>query len=684
MALDAEIVKALGRGVDALCRAQHAPGNWTDFWLSIGTSDEWITAWTGLALEAVGEANALSAETEQRRRTALSAARQWLAAREHAGGGWGYNRAAAVDADSTAMAISLLCRGGAGPSKNALAALLRHQIPGAGYRTYAFRDASHAWTRPALDITASALRALTDAGQLDREHLRAAFNALLHGGQGADGCWHGYWWPDAAYTTALVLEVWRAAGGGALLREVPKLDGTGTFAACCELSANVDLERDEACVSALQHVLDAQQADGSWPGGAVLRVPPSHPYAGLDARVRYSRDARGVFTTAAAVRAVARALRGGRIAAGPRRRCTVERRLVARVEEREEPARARCERVVSTAAIHGGLPEATTARVVEVFRKLTRHSLAAGVVWPAPQLSSLSGGAPLELSVVESDNARPALRYTVELGDVKGSPHRRALTALDALADAAARLGYVDGWNRVLPTLRKLIEPSTTTEEWHRFLVWAGVDHELAEPTGALASTLKVYVHTFSGEGPSELEEALALAGLPLSRATAQSLAALAGVGHMQEIGLGITRDQIGSKVYFELDGWRRPFVDSLLERLGFCGDADALCPAVPGLLEESLARHSRSGIALRLDPESGEVVELTSAIAFIQGMLEPGVIAARLQAWLHMQGFAGAAHAALYASLASLGASGGPHHTLLTRTLTRTGTRRAAVYLRP
>src|SRR5690606_17897733 len=89
-----------------------------------------------------------------------------------------------------------------------------------------------------------------------------------------------------------------------------------------------------------------------------------------------------------------------------------------------------------------------------------------------------------------------------------------------------------------------------------------------------------------------------------------------AGFPHELGFGLG-PGGSIACKVYYELDGWHRSLVRRLLRAVGFDADPDVVCPEIPGILRESLAAKSRAGIAVRVEPETGVVRDLTVAAAF-------------------------------------------------------------------
>jgi len=220
-----------------------------------------------------------------------------------------------------------------------------------------------------------------------------------------------------------------------------------------------------------------------------------------------------------------------------------------------------------------------------------------------------------------------------------------------------------------------------------RFVVWAGVDHDLSVEGGRMQTVLKTYLHLVS-QTTGVFEEALTHAGLPISESARAAFALLRWHGFAQEIGFGIgPGDIIGVKVYFELGGWRRTVAEDVLRIIGFSESANVLCPSVPGLLEESLARRTRSGIALRLHPSSGEVAEVTTAIQLIQGMLPPRLIADRINAWIEAQDGDPSAHRRLFEALTcpedAEDRLEGTRHTLLTRSLSDSGRSWSTVYLR-
>jgi hypothetical protein len=182
----------------------------------------------------------------------------------------------------------------------------------------------------------------------------------------------------------------------------------------------------------------------------------------------------------------------------------------------------------------------------------------------------------------------------------------------------------------------------------------------------------------------------------------------LDAAGFPHEVGFGLgSGGRIAVKVYYELLGWRPQLVASLLELLGLVARAaevperlELLRPEIPGVLGERLAAKSRAGIALRLDPETGDVRELASAAAFPPPLAGNAEIGRRVLAWTDRNGwrseYAGISHllvserqpagrtdrvpeaaTSLRADLAA------PLHSLVARTVTRDAAW-STIYLRP
>ncbi|MCC6588933.1 MAG: hypothetical protein IT168_19710 [Bryobacterales bacterium] len=637
--LRAAAAVALEKGLEYLCAAQDESGCWTDFCLPVGASDAWVTAFAGLALVERYPENAHRAAA-------------WLTANVQPSGGWGYNGSVAADADSTAFAMLFLSGAGRPIPPAAVRLLWSHYRPSQGFATYSFDDPEHQWTYPCHDVTASALLALHASRELSQADLRRHFDDFLKSYQEPDGSWQGYWWDKSSYPTALVFEVWAAAGKPPLMYR-PSLSPANTSFDTASSAMIAAHWGDHSSVEQLvDHLLRSQQPDGAWPGDARLRVEPSHPNRNPYQRTIIASDRRRIFTTAQATRALARALP----------LLSTERLVIRR----------------STGAMQTARPSLPInylhSNALPLFECLTRSTFDGRTEWPAPQLSSLSGGVPVEFSAGTSASNSAELRYTVDAGEVQAPPHRRAASALRTANEAIGLLGYQQAWERLQPAFDLLLETYHTAAPATRFLIWIGVDHAGFEPP-----SLKLYFRLLPG---ADLWEVAQSAGLPISSNSLHVFDLLHKAGFAQELGFGLgPQGRVGLKIYWELPGWRRNLVDQILAIAQFPATAGALCPEIPLVLRESLAAKSRAGISVRLDTVTGDIVEVTSTAAFIQHMLPGRVIADRVDRWIAANGWNPRHHRRLFDALSG---HGDPTHTLFTRTVSRAGDMRATIYLRP
>jgi len=668
----------LERGIAYLVRGQGRTGGFADFWLPVGASDAWVTAYVGLALHEAAQSADLSGPWRRAAGCCARRSAQWLRRQPRPMRGWGYNGNVPPDADSTAHAISLLARTGLQVPPDALAFMREHEVPGRGFLTYRYRHPAHPWRALAPDVTAAVLRALADAGELKAGELARAWVRLLGGAQDERGWWSSLWWPTPSYPTGLVLEVWAAAGRPGLQRPVDgNFPETSAFDAAWARRAQRALRREK--VPVLRRLVGAQAADGGWSAAGILRVPSPGGDTCAAERTLIGRDDRRLFTTATAVTSLC--------ADRPREYAAA----VGRSDDRRPPGvrsplGAHLDAQVVRAARVLGLSHGCADDARALFASLTARSLAPPCPWPSQQLSSLAGGSPIEFSVRLGEGSKPALRYAAEIGSPLSAPYRRAVRGLGDLAVVAGALGYSDGWERARRGVRTLVSPAWTVPDYLRFWVWTGVQHTEDAPP-----VLKIYVNLLHGEaGPARgrLETALAAAGIPPSSARARIFDRLDGAGFPQELGFGLGGGgTFGCKVYYELPGWRRFLVEQLLVLAGLPADGDALCPRIAGVLRESLAARQKSGVALRLDVDDGEVVEVTMAAPFPLPLIGHRETADRVAAWIKSLGWDVSPYRALSGMLLedweAQERAPGQLHSLFTRTLSAGGSS-AAVYLRP
>jgi squalene cyclase len=326
---------AIQQGVRWLCGAQE-DGCWRGFPTLAGESNVWVTAFVAAHLREIAP-----------RRTALRAARAYLAAQRWPGSGWSYGGDVPPDADSTAWCLltlegtALLSRAVASEAREFLAS---HQTaPGTstygetggirGYIGAGTGVSTEGWTSPHPDVTAAAL--LAGVPRAGGAPWLAAMKRLIAAQSGA-GFWEAYWWRGPFYTTALVLRAVGKAGHrlplerahralAALEREQLGDGGFGLGASVVSDPFTTALALEsftrlaylggaEGRRAATRALLRQQLADGSWPGDYVMRIPapdvldPRHVASwslGSGGGNSYVPDSLGVFASTLACYALA-------------------------------------------------------------------------------------------------------------------------------------------------------------------------------------------------------------------------------------------------------------------------------------------------------------------------------------------------------------------------------------------
>jgi hypothetical protein len=700
---DADVGRALSHAIAYLLDLQGADGSWTDLWLTVGASDAWVTGFVGTALAEARRDGFVPGDLGGAVAEAIEHACSWLNSTIARRGGWGYNATVPPDADSTAWGVTLLAIAGHVVPPTALRLLERHRVAGAGFRTY--QRAGHAWGRPLPDVAATALRAAFEVKTLSREGLAVAWLADVAPTVRADGTWPPYWWSSSIYPTGIALDVWALAGRPGQRRGMaPAATGRAPTAfeqAWLAIIALAGCDDPGSWSPPLRALLDLQQDDGGWPSGRFLIVPGVKP---ADIHQVPVGDARRLLTTASAVMALTRASRRNTPPSIPD---GIWRR--AGGASRRSAAGSFADQLIFRAARSVGFDEEDAAATAQVFHELTRETFAEPSPWPSAQLSSLGAGVPLEFSVAGPAVA-PALRYAVEVGHPLLPAARRAASAVQAIRRTADQLRYDLAWQRVQEAVGIGTDPSLLVPDRCRFWVWSGIDQPLDALGRALPPRLKIYlslVEAEAGDGRARLDRILRAAGVPLSRGASTGHDMLGAVGFPHEVGFGLgPGGQIAVKVYYELLGWRPQLVASLLELLGLVERAaevpervELLRPEIPGVIGERLAVKSRAGIAFRLDPETGNVRELTTAVAFPPPLAGNAEIGRRIVDWTDRNGWRSGytevshllageqrlnstdhvadAAASLRADLAA------PLHSLLTRTVSLDAAW-STIYLRP
>jgi squalene-hopene/tetraprenyl-beta-curcumene cyclase len=291
--------------VDFLLAARGQDDLWGDFRLVNGIGDEWISAFVGCSL--VSEREVAAGNLLQRTLEALLA-------RQRPQGGWGYNRFSPPDADSTAWVLKFMRDlRHHGPALHAAETFLRQHVRAdGGLATYApatpIRIGSSAHNEEAPGWRASHACVLANAAGL----LGGALQTALRDRQQADGAWTAYWWRNDIYATALALHALDGAPNaeGARLRAARwargcMADARSPFdrAWLAQILARGDASDRTAAHGLLMGLIEDQNEDGSWRGGAEMLFPPQSRIE-RDPATPSVLDQCRVFTTASVLMAL--------------------------------------------------------------------------------------------------------------------------------------------------------------------------------------------------------------------------------------------------------------------------------------------------------------------------------------------------------------------------------------------
>jgi squalene cyclase len=282
---------ALRRGESFLRSRQRKEGCWTDFKVFNTPGTEWVTGYVGLELSKL---------SDRSDRSVLASAISFLTNSQRFPGGWGFHKAAPVDADSTACCLRFLLNvKGADPSllRQGWSALLVFQDPKCGgFRTYLPSEKGihpqSGYVQPSPCVTACVIGALSKSDRdIDIEATSRAIANLLDE-QETGGAWRSFWWADLIYPTCFCLQALSVnpAGTRAVsrgrewLKGVQNEDGSwgdesGECRAINTGLATAALVRfgsktgREMIDRAIAWLVETQLDDGSWKSGPVMRAP---------------------------------------------------------------------------------------------------------------------------------------------------------------------------------------------------------------------------------------------------------------------------------------------------------------------------------------------------------------------------------------------------------------------------
>lgn len=273
-----QVIAGLDASIEAarcfLLQRRDSDGLWCDFDLPRGRSDEWVSAYIGMALaERAGSQDTLQSVLDI------------LCSRRSDDEGWGYSAHTPPDADSTAWVCRLAHLVGRVDAYSRGIRFIKRCLHGnGGVATYdspvAIRQflgsppiSLRGWCSPHVCVTAGAAL-LPDVANLRpvREFLR---NSQERGGN-----WHAYWWCDSEYATSLAVEAiraWRTTEDLARIEHAANwaaksIQEASPFCIACRIQI-LSACYPSMATNLAKHLITLQQPDGSWRSSARLRLP---------------------------------------------------------------------------------------------------------------------------------------------------------------------------------------------------------------------------------------------------------------------------------------------------------------------------------------------------------------------------------------------------------------------------
>jgi len=259
------LTDAIIRASEYLLDIQRQDGLWEDYDLPVGKSDEWISAFTGLAIIDAENLGLIRARPQ------LTCTAITLVQRQRTTGGWGYNRQCKPDTDSTSFVCKFLQEMGWTIDSKSAHFIESHWRPDEGcFATY---QGPLAWGNGHWDVTPYAAMSVSDAARINV--VPAFLNSLEKHRLRANG-WQSYWWSNNLYSTMITLEVLTR------LSQIHKIlpftefqdhPPSTPFEIACLMQighyANWSKEKIAVLTNSL---LSCQLGNGSWEGSPQLRV----------------------------------------------------------------------------------------------------------------------------------------------------------------------------------------------------------------------------------------------------------------------------------------------------------------------------------------------------------------------------------------------------------------------------
>jgi len=263
--MNAEVRQSYSAAIEFLLNSQKENGSWCDYFLDVGESNSWITAYV---LCNLGLTKQPSLEHESIKK-AIKKAVNFLVQNQALSGGWGYNEHVMQDCDSTAYAIIALRLHGITPNMSAVNFVQKHQLGNGWFSTFKHKHANHPWSFAHPEVSAVSLIALNDKRQAQR------FIQTLKDEIKKFGYITSFWWNDSIYSTYVIS--WMAEYFSLLnlidflpTDENPNM-GFSVFRLALLGMTSYIFEQKSIVNNCLELILNLQQNDGSWEPSAELR-----------------------------------------------------------------------------------------------------------------------------------------------------------------------------------------------------------------------------------------------------------------------------------------------------------------------------------------------------------------------------------------------------------------------------
>jgi squalene cyclase len=264
--------RARDLSLEYILSRQQPDGSWIDWDLPPGQSSIWTTAFVGTKLAS------LTSRLKEQASTSIDLASQWLTGRMFPDGGWGYNEEVGSDADSTALAILFLASAGKNVPESSYACLQSFQCTDGGFATFRGQPNLGSWAVSHADVTPSAVFAMMTKDGTPRANVDRGLQYVLNH-KSSDGIWPSFWWTSFLYSTERSLSLIKTAGLNidllvtrtTLLHTRPQHPFESALL-ISSLLCMPDIALDQDIWPLVDELLEAQEPDGSWRSGPMLRV----------------------------------------------------------------------------------------------------------------------------------------------------------------------------------------------------------------------------------------------------------------------------------------------------------------------------------------------------------------------------------------------------------------------------